>query len=261
MLTFVAVESRRGRLRKPALALAALLMAGACGSSATNDAAIRVHVTGFNDWKGLGEPANVWRCRDNPSCRLVVGAALHERPETHQGPLVAQLRSASPHIDWSYATLPVTWEIAKSMVDYEDYDVVVHLGLGVYNDTETLFVEEGAFNFREGRDAAGRSLQGPIANDIVGDVLHPQAESVAKVRALDGARFGAYRVEVKPARRQNAYLCNETHFWALRALRGGSNSPSRPRAAYFVHIPYATDGDYETLAEGVSGVIGALVKG
>jgi hypothetical protein len=56
-------------------------------------------------------------------------------------------------------------------------------------------------------------------------------------------------------------LCNETHFWALRALRGGSNSPSRPRAAYFVHIPYATDGDYETLAEGVSGVIGALVKG
>ncbi|MEM6995755.1 MAG: hypothetical protein AAF721_34920, partial [Myxococcota bacterium] len=34
---------------------------------------IAVLVTGFNDWKELGDPPNVWRCRDNPSCRLLLG--------------------------------------------------------------------------------------------------------------------------------------------------------------------------------------------
>ena len=72
---------------------------------------MRVLVTGFNDWKELGEPPNVWRCRDNPSCRLLVGEALDAEPSQFDGPLAARLRERAPRIEWRFATMPVTWGV------------------------------------------------------------------------------------------------------------------------------------------------------
>ncbi|MBL4689366.1 MAG: hypothetical protein JKY37_32555 [Nannocystaceae bacterium] len=233
-------------------------------TSAADADTLAVLVTGFNDWKDLGEPPNVWRCRDNPSCRLLVGAATSDKPETFAGPLVAQLRGrefAGSKVQWTFATLPVTWEVAATSTDYAAYDVVVHLGLGVYDRTDTVFVEDGAFNRRKGTDAAGRKLEAAIDATLPQDVLTPapQAGITASVRAVDGRQFGAYRVEVKAAREANTYLCNETHFSALQAVAASRRDQGRLERAYFVHIPFAQDEDYGVLADGVAGVVAALV--
>ena len=221
---------------------------------------LAVLVTGFNDWKELGDPPNVWRCRDNPSCRLLLGDETADEPSAFEGPLVQRLREATREqpVKWTFATLPVTWEIAKQAPRYEDHDVVVHLGLGVYDRLDTVFVEDGAFNRRNGTDAAGKALDEAIVAEV-GQVLAPPDASITeRVRALDGKQFSDYRVEVKAARDANSYLCNETHFWALRAVEDSKAAGGRLRAAYFVHIPYASDGDYESLAAGVAGIVKAL---
>jgi len=219
-------------------------------------------VTGFNDWKDLGDPPNVWRCRDNPSCRLLLGAETSEPQEQFGGPLADRLRTSAPdgEIWWTFATLPVTWEIAKQVPRYEDYDAVIHLGLGVYDRLDTIFVEDGAFNRRRGTDAAGRKLDEPIATEVGATLSPADARLTDQIRALDGKEFAGYRVEVKAAREGNSYLCNETHFWALQALQDSKGAGGKLRAAYFVHIPYAADGDYEALADGVADLVTALVR-
>ena len=228
----------------------------------TESRPLRVLVTGFNDWKELGDPPNVWRCRDNPSCRLLLGDEATTEPTAFEGPLVQRLRdstsSAERPVQWTFATLPVTWEVAKAAPRYENHDVVVHVGLGVYDRLDTVFVEDGAFNRRHGTDAAGRALDEPIVAEVGQVLAPPHATITERVRALDGERFADYRVEVKAAREANSYLCNETHFWALRAVQDANASGGRLRAAYFVHIPYAADGDYESLAAGIAGIVKAL---
>ena len=59
-----------------------------------------------------------------------------------------------------------------------------------------------------------------------------------------------------PRRAPNTYLCNETHHRALKALDGG------PRAAYFVHLPYAAedDADHRRLAASVAELLRRLVE-
>lgn len=221
---------------------------------------LSILVTGFNDWKDLGDPPNVWRCRDNPSCRLLLGDETATEPGAFEGPLVQRLREATAGqpVQWTFATLPVTWEIAKQAPRYDDHDVVVHLGLGVYDRLDTVFVEDGAFNRRHGTDAVGKALDEAIIAEVGQVLAPPHAAITDRVRALDGKQFSDYRVEVKAARDANSYLCNETHFWALRAVQDSKASGGRLRAAYFVHIPYAADGDYESLAAGVAGVVEAL---
>ena len=127
-------------------------------------APLRVLVTGFNDWKDLGDPPNVWRCRDNPSCRLLVGDPIVEAPSAFEGPLVEALKDAAGTraITWSFATLPVTWGVTTERTPYADHDVVVHLGLGVYDRDDEVFVEAGGYNLRRGTDAAGRAVEEPI---------------------------------------------------------------------------------------------------
>ena len=44
----------------------------------------RVLVTGFHDWREL--ESNVWRCRDNPSCRVLYGAPSASPPIEKAGP-------------------------------------------------------------------------------------------------------------------------------------------------------------------------------
>ena len=216
----------------------------------------RVLVTGFNDWRELGDPPNVWRCRDNPSCRLLVGAEATSEPRDYAGPLVARLQAAAPELDWRFATMPVTWGAFASVPD--DVDVIVNIGLGVYDRFDALQLEVGAYNLSEGTDAAGVARSAPIEADA-GEVLPAPSSTpiAAKIEALAGQTMAGYEVLAAEARPQNSYLCNETHYHALEAVHA---STGRLREVYFLHIPYAKDGDYEALAEGVAGVVLGLVR-
>ena len=66
---------------------------------------------------------------------------------------------------------------------------------------------------------------------------------------------------MEQARPANAFLCNETHYRALKALtvtKAGSGQSLR--AAYFLHIPYATQDDYQPLAEAVAALLQRMVR-
>ncbi|EDM75530.1 hypothetical protein PPSIR1_13515 [Plesiocystis pacifica SIR-1] len=229
-------------------------------AEAPSQAPVRVLVTGFNDWRELGDPPQLWRCRDNPSCRLLLGDETQTEPsgaDSFDGPLVARLRAAQPEIEWTFATMPVTWGVFAE-VPSDRYEVIVNLGLGVYDRFDALQLEAGAYDLRQGKDAAGVERAEAIRGEADRVLAAPQAVA-ARVQALEGERVAGYEVVVAKAREDNAYLCNETHFSALSALaEGGADDPLR--AAYFLHIPYAKDGDYEALAEGVAGLVLRLVE-
>lgn len=255
-------------MQRAALFVAALV--GACAPQAdtpvtaepvpSSDAPLRVLVTGFNDWKELGDPPNTWRCRDNPSCRLLVGDPLIDAPTTFEGPLVTALGRAAGerNVEWSFATMPVTWGVASERTPYAEHDVVVHIGLGVYDRDDEVFVEAGAFNLRKGTDAAGDAVEEPI---LAGkpDVLDAPPAVAAAVANVDGRSFGAMRARAMPARVENTYLCNETHTLALDAVANSQASGGRLHAAYFVHIPQPKGDDWTALADSVAGVVVALV--
>ena len=212
---------------------------------------MRVLVTGFNDWKELGEPPELWRCRDNPSCRLLVGAEQVGVPDTFAGPLVTRLRAAAPEVEWRFETLPVTWDAFA--VPPADVDVIVNIGLGVYDRFDTLQLEAGAYNLRRGADAAGSEQPGAIDPGREAVLSAPPDSPIpGRIAALMGREIAGYEVTVAPAREANTYLCNATHFRSLSAVHAGGG---RLREVYFLHIPYAQDGDYETLAAGVTGVV------
>ncbi len=222
---------------------------------------LRVLVTGFHDWRELGEPPAIWRCRDNPSCRLLLGEQTLEQPRDYAGPLVARLERAAPDIDWRFRTMPVTWNAFAEVPT--DVDVIINIGLGVYDRFDALQLEAGAYNLRAGKDASGAELVGPIAGDRA-EVLEPPASSpvAARLARLAGQRVAGYEIVIARARPDNSYLCNETHFFALSALHRGEaaeqGSAQRLGAVYFLHIPYAREGDYEALADGVAAVVLAL---
>ncbi len=227
----------------------------------SDPAPLRVLVTGFNDWKDLGEPPNLWRCRDNPSCRLLLGDPSDDTPTTFQGPLIPALSRAAGDRDitWSFATLPVTWGVTAEQTPYAEHDVVVHLGLGVYDRDDEVFVEAGAYNLRKGTDAAGNSADEPIFESQP-DVLAATPKIVAAVEAVDGRSFGRMRARAMQARPQNSYLCNETHSLALDAVRQSQAAGGSLEAAFFVHIPQPVGEDWDVLAESVAGVVVALLS-
>jgi hypothetical protein len=190
-------------------------------------------VTGFNDWRELGEPPNVWRCRDNPSCRLLLGQATDAKPSDHAGPLVQRLRAQAPEIEWRFATMPVTWG-AASLVP-TDVDVIVNIGLGVYDRFDALQLEIGAYNSRQGTDAAGSARAEPIVATAPSILEAPASSPItARIEALAGRTIAGYELLAAEARPDNSYLCNETHYSALAALRAGEG---RLRAVYFLGRP------------------------
>jgi hypothetical protein len=216
---------------------------------------VRVLVTGFNDWRELGEPPNLWRCRDNPSCRLLLGDAHDAEPRSWAGPLVQRLEAAAPEVDWRFASMPVTWGAFARVPD--DVDVIINIGLGVYDRFDALQLEAGAYNLRQGADAAGVERSGPIDAAAPATLAAPVASPIAdRLASLAGRSVAGYTVVVAEARQDNSYLCNETHYHALSSLARGDGSL---REVYFLHIPYAKDGDYAALAEGVAGVVLGLV--
>lgn len=243
------------------------------GSEATLDdkskegAALKVLVTGFNDWKELGDPPNVWRCRENPSCRLLLAGESSEKPETVEGGelverlLAMKTSSAGRPIEWTFKTLPVTWQVSENL-NLREHELVVHIGLGVYDRFDQLKLERGAYNRRRGRDAKGEQRGEKI--DAAGAETKNAPESSqtdAILDALDGRKFGSYVVDVAAARPENDYLCNETHYRALSELEAARDAEARLQRVHFLHIPYAQDGDYAKLADAVGALIAALVAG
>ena len=169
-----------------------LAAAGLIPTSSTNDAAAAHHaggrrpfkvlVTGFHDWRDLSPipTLNLFRCRDNPSCRLLLGEASFSPPVTRSGgalpgelarlqgelapgastvtgptssesgraadgastSIAAAGGTRAPSIDWTFQTLPTVWQ-TSSVVDYLSFDAVVHIGLGVYDCHDKIIVEDG----------------------------------------------------------------------------------------------------------------------
>ena len=159
------------------------------------------------------------RCRDNPSCRLLYGAPSASPPIAKAGPLVLALRAAGHDAEFCFQSLPVIWGTSAAC-DVLSYDMVVHLGLGVYDGTETILLESGAWNERRGLDALGKA-SGCTLDAGAPQVLTDQA-TAANVGALaGGARLaGGHAVQIAEARPANAYICNETNWRALKVRRG-----------------------------------------
>lgn len=214
---------------------------------------MRVLITGFNDWHDIHDARELWRCRDNPSCRLLIGDAATGEPRSFEGPLATRLRSAAPQIAWTFRTMPVTWGVFAEPPS--DFDVIINIGLGVYDTDDALQLERGAYNLHQGVDAAAVAASGPIDANA-GEVVLPSAAMLERIDGLAGRELADYRVRVAEARPDNSYLCNETHFFALAAqARAGS-----PRAVYFLHIPQPREsGGFEALAEAVALLVLELV--
>ena len=65
----------------------------------------RVLVTGFHDWREL--ESNVWRCRDNPSCRVLYGAPSASPPIEKAGPSPNRNPNPNPEPEPEPAPEPV----------------------------------------------------------------------------------------------------------------------------------------------------------
>ncbi|MCA9685768.1 MAG: hypothetical protein KC457_26565, partial [Myxococcales bacterium] len=158
--------------------------------------------------------------------------------------------------------LPVTWDAFAEVP--RDVDVIINMGLGVYDRLDALQLEAGAYDLRAGADAMGHERPGPIGapeGTAREATLPAPADSpiAGRIAALAGTTVAGYEVRVTPARPENSYLCNETHFRALSALHA-PKPEQRLREVYFLHIPVAADGDYQALAEAVAGVLLTLVE-
>ena len=231
----------------------------------------RVLITGFHDWRELD--GNIWRCRDNPSCRLILGECCASPPISRNGPLPQALR-ASVDADFTFVTLPVLWG-ASAGLDLLSYDLVIHMGLGVYDRHDTILVENDAYNLRQGQDALAHSPPGHTIEMGAPQVLVQGSAMQGRYAALaanaSAALPGGFVLSLAPARVSNSYICNETHWRALKAreraeVEAPSLSPSSHGAvlgaSYFVHLPYARDDekDHRQLAAAVAEVIRRIVQ-
>jgi hypothetical protein len=283
----------RSSMHRFLLARRALVAAGAAGvSTAASCEPVgperkrtrsrpRVLITGFHDWREL--QANIWRCRDNPSCRLLLGSPSAAPAIERDGPLLRALKdNAACKAEFTCQTLPVLWGTAAGL-DLLSFDVVIHLGLGVYDRHDTIIVERGAFNMRKSiPDAIGHTpkatntsgtgavIEGAAPECLSCLHMQPRYEALAREPAAlvsDDAR-GPFVVLEAPARDENTYICNETHWRALRAvehaskLNGRGGTEARLRAAYFLHLPYPRerDPDHEQLAVAVAELVSRIVR-
>jgi hypothetical protein len=217
---------------------------------------VRVLVTGFHDWRELGDVSpNLWRCRDNPSCRLLLGPTSSAPPVKRDGELPRLLRTDAPEVEFVFQTLTTTWGTSNGL-DLTGFDAVFHLGLGVYDSRSKVLVENGAWNGRAGKDAAGH-VGGATIESGAGAHFLNEKMSLAAMK-VDGTTVGSsaatYAVEAASARPSNSYICNETHWRALKALQLASEKPgsSRLKSVFFVHIPVPDKTDFASEIERAS---------
>ena len=148
-------------------------------------------------------------------------------------------------------------------IDYLYWDVVVHLGLGVYRNKHDILVEFGAYNMRcDTPDASGK-LPPARAIQAGGAKVLPAPDSQARItEGVPKLRLpGGFQAKVAVARKENTYICNETHWRALAAVKEACKSGGRLRAGWFIHIPYPeTEDASEPLAAAVGAVVSYLVR-
>ncbi len=208
-----------------------------------------VLVTGFLDWPQPGESVegfNRWRCRDNPSGRLLLETAHDARvkPVAGDGPLCRELRRAAPGMDWRFEVLPVAWGAVEEL-PLDRFEVVIGLGLGVYDDPPRVLVERGAANLRRpSLDVDGRLPGAPGAPPVVIDrdgsnVMTATAEQCRRMSAAIAVsgQFADWQLLTVDARDDNSYVCNESHYLVCDALR--RRQP--PGNGFFLHLPQVND--------------------
>ena len=216
-----------------------------------------VLITGFYDWKELGTPPQLDRCRDNPSCRVLTGSGIGSRDLS--GPLATQLKawaSARPSLQLHFALLPVTWA-SHADLELEKFDQVIHLGLGVYDSNHRILIEEGAYNRHRGQDAAGVSRDQRIEEEADSVLIAPPQVQEGLKRALSVSLPAPFTLSSIPAREENSYLCNAVHFRALQHIH--SKPEGQLQQAYFVHIPHAENQDDRPLAAALFKLLIALL--
>ena len=214
---------------------------------------LRVLITGFNDWHSIN--GNVWKCCENPSCRLLLGCACDSPPEygKREGELPKELEKNMKDVKFSYTTLPTIWGTG-AVIAGDNYDIIIHLGLGKYDENE-IVLEDGAFNYRKGEDAIGYNCDAPISENSSHIKIKSQSEIVQHLH--NSSLPNNYKITTLPARMDNTYICNETYYRTLGAVEDG-----RLQAGYFIHIPTKRDSDdgFDKLAGAISDVIQKLIR-
>ena len=230
----------------------------------------RVLITGFNDWHNLS--GNLWRCRDNPSCRVLLGNASSSAPVERTGPLVRALKkntALASSADFEFQTLPVTWGTTQGL-DLTSYDLVIHLGLGVYDCYDKILLEKGAYNLRSASKdvlqvcGPNEPIEAGAAECLpITAAMQRRYDALAReppVLLTAGDEHCTFKVEEAPARPANTYICNESHY---RALRACELPKSRLKAAYFIHLPYARekeDSHHEKLGDAVAALVSRIIN-
>ena len=205
--------------RRRAAATAAAAVAGSSIAHAQQQSSPsrpRVLVTGFHDWREL--EGNIWRCRDNPSCRLLLGPQCPTPPIVRDGPLPKAL-NGTVDADFTFVTLPVVWGTSAGL-DLGSFDIVIHLGLGVYDSHNVILVENDAYNMRRGPDALSQSPPGATIEMGASQVQHSgaMAPRYAALQASASTPLpGEFVLSLAMPRTENSYICNETHWRALKA--------------------------------------------
>jgi hypothetical protein len=213
-------------------------------------------ITGFYDWRDLGSPPDPTRCRDNPSCRILASEGMGTRG--FSGPLSTILKKWSKNqsnLKIEFALLPVTWS-GLGQIHREKYQLIIHLGLGVYDRFHRLLIEDGAYNWRKGKDAIGVSHEEKIQPDQPEILTVPPQVSLGIKRALSAHLPSPFTLVKAPARQDNTYLCNATYYEALLHI---NTTPQENREAYFIHLPHRQGDDDHALTEAVFEVIKTII--
>merc|ERR1711920_563489 len=111
----------------------------------------------------------------------------------------------------SYITMPVLWHTCSGL-DLLSHDIIIHMGLGVYDRKGVLLLERGAFNARNGADAHDQKIGQTL--DFGGPQVLSSDSMASRVEQFHGSKMGAFEVQVAYARPENTFICNETHFRA-----------------------------------------------
>jgi hypothetical protein len=239
---------------------------------------VRCLVTGFNDWRNMTCFQDIWRSEENPSSRVIIGPACKIPPLEKNGPLVKYLTKgvfSSSHfeINWSFVTIPTLWSTSRCL-DLFFYDVVIHLGLGVYDSNKKILLEHGAYNGRlAAADASGNMPPNTIIDQKSGEVLDVSESRQEIIESFEDLDLpNGFKVNIARARKENTYICNETHFNSIKAVKqsdenlkmlseGSSASSFRLRNSFFIHIPYPEhEGNYDELAGAVGKLIQLLIE-
>ena len=80
---------------------------------------------------------------------MVYSRAPSTLPALHELTHSLTCHILSPNLR-NFQTLPTTWMTSCTLDVVDTYDVVIHMGLGVYDCDDKLLVEKGAYNGRNG---------------------------------------------------------------------------------------------------------------